>query len=103
MQLDSPYCTKASDIFWQQDTPSSVEFDDSYWSQGDPSEEKQWVFPGQHQLPARAQQADLIVVLELGFGFGHNFYRRLRCGNNQTRPRNYITSLLSVHHPPSQL
>ena len=73
MQPDSPYCTKASEITWQQDTPSSVEFDDSYWSQGDPTKEKQWVFPGQHQLPARAQQADLVVLLELGFGFGHNF------------------------------
>jgi len=73
MQPDNPYCTKVSEITWQQDTPSSVEFDDSYWSQGDPTKEKQWVFPGQHQLPARAQQADLIVLLELGFGFGHNF------------------------------
>ena len=73
MQPDSPYCTKASEITWQQDTPSSVEFDDNYWSQGDPTLEKQWVFPGQHQLPSRAQEADLVVLLELGFGFGHNF------------------------------
>ena len=73
MRPDSPYCTTVSEITWQQDTPSSVEFEDSYWSEGDPTQEKQWVFPGQHQLPARAEQADLIVLLELGFGFGHNF------------------------------
>ena len=100
MQLGSPYCTKASDIFWQQDTPSSVEFDDSYWSQGDPSEEKQWVFPGQHQLPARAQQADLIVVLELGFGFGHNFLQTIALWeqSNSTAQLHYIAIERS---PPS--
>ena len=92
MQPDSPYCTKASDIIWQQDTPSSVEFDDSYWSQGDPSEEKQWVFPGQHQLPSRAQQADLIVLLELGFGFGHNFLQTIALWeqSNSTAQLHYI-------------
>ncbi len=92
MQPDSPYCTKASAIIWQQDTPSSVEFDDSYWSQGDPAEEKQWVFPGQHQLPSRAQQADLIVALELGFGFGHNFLQTVALWetSNPTAQLHYI-------------
>lgn len=57
---------------WQGGLPFSDEHQDSYWGHGDPSLEKRFVFPKQHHLAERGNACDFFVILELGFGFGHN-------------------------------
>ena len=70
---DRNYRTLAPEIVWDGERPRSAEFSDYYWSQGDPRLEKRAVFADQHHLAVRAQRAEQFVLLELGFGFGHNF------------------------------
>ena len=67
------YQTEPADIRWAEGRPTSPRFEDHYWAIGDPSEEKAFVFPGQHDLAARWQTKQHFTIVELGFGFGHNF------------------------------
>ena len=67
------YQTEPADIRWTEGRPASPRFEDHYWAIGDPSEEKAFVFPGQHDLAARWQTKQHFTIVELGFGFGHNF------------------------------
>lgn len=69
----SDYRTQKPQIIWDGERPRSTEFSDYYWSEGDPRLEKRAVFADQHNLAVRARQAEQFVLLELGFGFGHNF------------------------------
>ena len=67
------YHTEPADIRWTEGRPASPRFEDHYWAIGDPSAEKAFVFPGQHDLEARWQAKQHFTLVELGFGFGHNF------------------------------
>ena len=67
------YQTEPADIRWTEGRPASPRFEDHYWAIGDPSEEKAFVFPGQHDLAARWQTKQHFTIVELGLGFGHNF------------------------------
>ena len=96
-----PYRTEAAAIRWDGLLPTAIEYDDSYWGQGNPAEEKRFVFPLQHDLTQRAKVSDFFVILELGFGFGHNFLQTL-AEWRKTGTTSQLHYIAIERSPPSQ-
>lgn len=71
-----------ANVSWQQDTPFSEKYDDIYFSKAGGSEETDYVFLQQNNLPERWQSWPThqpFVVAETGFGTGLNYLRLLAC------------------------
>ena len=96
----SDYRTQKPQIIWDGERPRSAEFSDYYWSEGDPRLEKRAVYADQHNLAARAGQAEQFVLLELGFGFGHNFLQTIELWS-QDCPSTILHYIAIERAPPS--
>ena len=92
------YQTEPTEIRWTDGRPASPRFEDHYWAIGDPFAEKAFVFPGQHDLAARWQTKQHFTIVELGFGFGHNFLATVEAFL-QAKPSGILTTLQSNNSP----
>lgn len=71
--------TDKAQLEWRDaHVPYSPQFDDTYFSKAGGREETDYVFIKGNDLPARWRGAQDVVVAELGFGSGLNFFETLR-------------------------
>ncbi|MDD7909358.1 tRNA (5-methylaminomethyl-2-thiouridine)(34)-methyltransferase MnmD [Pseudovibrio exalbescens] len=82
--------TEKAELEWRnEDVPFSSRFDDTYFSKAGGREETNYVFVQGNGLEQRMTQVSSLVVAELGFGSGLNFYEtvlHLRRLPKDTRP-----------------
>jgi tRNA 5-methylaminomethyl-2-thiouridine biosynthesis bifunctional protein len=86
--------------FGDASAPLSVDFDDVYHARGGAFQQAQHVFLAGNGLPQRWAGREHFVVLETGFGLGHNFLATWAAWRDDTARCAHLWFLSLDKHPP---
>jgi tRNA 5-methylaminomethyl-2-thiouridine biosynthesis bifunctional protein len=95
------HVTPARIDFSDPAVPRSPEFDDVYHARAGATEQAAHVFLGGNGLPGRWQSRPSFVVLETGFGLGHNFLATWAAWRADARRCERLTFVSIERHPPT--
>ena len=86
--------------FSDASAPRAIDFDDVYHPRGGAFEQARHVFLGGNGLPQRWSGRDHFVVLETGFGLGHNFLATWAAWRDHDVRCGHLWFLSIDKHPP---
>lgn len=86
--------------FSDASAPRAIDFDDVYHPRGGAFEQARHVFLGGNGLPQRWSGRDHFVVLETGFGLGHNFLATWAAWRDHVVRCGHLWFLSVDKHPP---
>jgi tRNA 5-methylaminomethyl-2-thiouridine biosynthesis bifunctional protein len=101
--LDTPAIVPASIAFEADGTPRCEAFGDVYHARAGALQQARHVFLGGNRLPERWADTEHFVVLETGFGLGHNFLATWQSWRDDPqRPKRLVYAAVELHPPTAE-